>query len=171
MCYKYNDEKMSANPCIEETDLHGARYDFVLNPIGDEWSARKIIQPFRPDLVEKLHIKEGDVVMGRPMGAGCPVTHVLYVYKADELSGLLYTWVVGPLQACEKDPIDIGNYFMIGFEGVISQVNVFPKIGKRSVFLTSQCMLRLNHSGLVNQISTLGDSNTYVRIESINIPG
>lgn len=54
--------------------------------------------------------------MGRPMGAGCPITHVLYVYEADELSGLLYTWVLGPLEARKKNPIDIGNYYMIGFE-------------------------------------------------------
>lgn len=153
----------------EKTDLHGDVYDFILNPIGNEMSARKIIQPFRPDLVERWDIKKGDVVIGRPMGAGCPVTHSLLVYDVDVISGLLYTWVIGPLEARKLKVIDIKNYYMVGFEGIISHINNYPKIGKMSSFLPSQCMLRLNHRGLVNQIMVLENKDTIVRLENINI--
>lgn len=154
---------------FEKTDLHGNEYDFILIPIGDEISARKIIQPFRPELVEKWSIKKGDVVIGRPMGAGCPVTHSLLVYEVDEISGLLYTWVIGPLEARKLKVFDIRNYYMVGFEGIISNVNNYPQIGKISAFLPSQCMLRLNHRGLVNQIMVCENGDTIVRIENINI--
>ncbi len=153
----------------EKVDLHGGVYDFILKPIRSEISARKIIQPFRPDLVERWDIKKGDVVIGRPMGAGCPVTHSLLVYDADVISGLLYTWVIGPLEARKLKVIDIKNYYMVGFEGNISNVNSYPKIGKMSSFLPSQCMLRLNHRGLVNQIMVLENKDTIVRLENINI--
>ena len=42
-------------------------YDFILKAIGNEISARKIVRPFRPDLIEKLDIKKGDIVVGRPI--------------------------------------------------------------------------------------------------------
>lgn len=153
----------------DEVDLNGRKYDFVLNALPNEISARKIIQPFRPDLVEKLNIKVGDIVIGRPMGAGCPVTHALKVYDVDVISGLLYTWVVGPLEARKNNVIDIKNYYMVGFEGIISNVNRYPKFGQVHSFLPSFCMLRLNHSGLVNQLMEFEDGNLLVRIENISI--
>lgn len=78
-------------------DVLGHAYEFVLHPLPGEVSARKIVLPFRPDLTERLAIQPGDLVVGRPMGAGCPVPHVLQVIEADYLTGLLFTWVVGPM--------------------------------------------------------------------------
>lgn len=78
-------------------DILGHAYDFVLEPLPGEISARKIVLPFRSDWAERMHIRPGDLVVGRPMGAGCPVPHVLQVIEADYLTGLLYTWVVGPM--------------------------------------------------------------------------
>lgn len=152
----------------EEVDTHGYKIDFVLKPISNELSARKIIRPFRPDLIEKLSIKEGSYVMGRPMGAGCPVTHILKVYEIDKLSGVLYTWAVGPKYSRENNIIDIRSYNMIGFEGVAVNIKQFPKIGKTSVFLPSFCMLRLTHYGLVNKILNTSQG-LIVRIEDIHI--
>lgn len=83
-------------------DVLGHAYEFVLYPLPGEVSARKIVLPFRPDLTERLAIQPGDLVVGRPMGAGCPVPHVLRVIEADYLTGLLYTWVVGPMAVRER---------------------------------------------------------------------
>ena len=152
----------------ENFDIHGNEYDFLLKPIGNEPSARKIIRPFRTDLIEKFNIKKGDIVVARPMGAGCPVTHVLKVYDIDELAGLLYTWVVGPKYARGKETIDVKAYYMIGFEGIATNISVHPKIGKSASFLPNFCMLRLSHHGLVNKILKT-EEGLVVRIEDIHI--
>ena len=86
--FQQNGDEIRVAPefCTEtKTDLHGNPYDFILRNFKDELSARKIIQPFRVDLIEKLDIKENDVIMGRPIGAGCPVYHVLRVISIDVL--------------------------------------------------------------------------------------
>ncbi len=152
----------------EHTDTHGNKYDFLLKAIGDEPSARKIIKPFRTDLIEKLDIKVGDIVSARPMGAGCPVTHVLKVYEVDELAGLLYTWVVGPSYARGKEVKDIRAYNMVGFEGIAEDIKAFPKIGKTAGFMPNFCMLRLTHYGLVNKLMNT-EKGLIVRIEDIHI--
>ena len=108
----YQEEQQNRVTEEENRDFHENVFDFVLKPIGKEPSARKIIRPFRTDLIEKMNIKAGDIVVARPMGAGCPVTHVLKVYEVDELAGLLYTWVVGPQYARGKDVKDIRAYAM-----------------------------------------------------------
>ena len=74
-------------------EAHYLPYDILGNPMtlsltpSGEVSARKIILPFRADLVEKMGIAEGDYVLGRPMGAGCPIPHVLKVIKAEPVTG------------------------------------------------------------------------------------
>lgn len=152
----------------DHLDFHNNVYDFLLKPIGDEPSARKIIRPFRTDLIEKLDIKPGDIVSARPMGAGCPVTHVLKVYEVDELAGLLYTWVVGPLYSRGKEVKDIRAYAMVGFEGIADDVLHHPKVGKTAGFMPNFCMLRLTHYGLVNKVLNTGEG-LVVRIEDIHI--
>ncbi|MGE5583531.1 MAG: hypothetical protein ACM3X9_13500 [Bacillota bacterium] len=72
------------------------KYDLILLPIHGEYSARKIVLPSRGDLIEKLNIQKGDYALGRPMGTGCPVPHVLQVIEADPVTGLSMTLVVGP---------------------------------------------------------------------------
>lgn len=149
-------------------DFHGNVYDFLLKPVNGEASARKIIRPFRTDLIEKLEIKKGDIVVARPMGAGCPVTHVLEVYEVDELAGLLYTWVVGPQYSRNKEVKDIKAYSMVGFEGIAEDISIYPKVGKTAGFMPNFCMLRLTHYGLVNKVLNTKEG-LLVRIEDIHI--
>jgi len=133
-------------------DILGHPYDFVLTPLPGELSARKIVLPFRGDLVEKLQIKSGDYVVGRPMGAGCPIPHVLQVITADQTTGLLTTWVVGPQYAREAKVIEVQAYHMIGFEGIAKEIRKEPVLGSRVTFLPGFCMMNLNHTALVNMI-------------------
>lgn len=152
----------------DNLDFHNNVYDFLLKPIGDEPSARKIIRPFRTDLIEKLEITAGDIVIARPMGAGCPVTHVLKVYEVDELAGLLYTWVVGPQFSRGHEVKDIKAYAMVGFEGIAEDILNYPKVGKSAGFMPNFCMLRLTHHGLVNKVLNTSEG-LLVRIEDIHI--
>ncbi|TCL72429.1 putative Fe-S cluster-containing protein [Hydrogenispora ethanolica] len=149
-------------------DILGNRYDFVLGALPGEISARKIVLPFRSDLVEKLAIHKGDLVLGRPMGAGCPIPHVLSVIEADPVTGLLYTWVVGPKWAREKETKDVHAYHMIGFEGVAKEVAREPVLGCRATFLPGFCMMNLNHTGLVN-MALQKSYGLQIRIEDIRI--
>ncbi len=163
------DNKISTEKeMCENLDTHNNRYDFLLNAIDGEPSARKIIRPFRTDLIERLDIVPGDIVVARPMGAGCPVTHVLLVYEVDELAGLLYTYVVGPKYSRNKEVKDIRAYNMIGFEGIADNIVVKPQVGKTAGFMPGFCMLRLTHYGLCNKVLATREG-LLVRIEDIHI--
>ncbi|ABZ83166.1 fe-s cluster, putative [Heliomicrobium modesticaldum Ice1] len=153
-----------------EGDVLGHRYDFVLQPLPGEISARKIVLPFRGDLVEKLEIREGDLVLGRPMGAGCPIPHVLRVIDADPLTGLLTTWVVGPKFARDgqQEVKDVSAYHMIGFEGIATAIRKEPTLGCRMTFLPGFCMMSLNHTGLVNMVLEKAEG-PHIRIEDVRI--
>jgi uncharacterized Fe-S cluster-containing protein len=108
-CPFYRESRVEPRDCDIKTtaysgqDVLGHPYDFVLCHLPGEISARKIVLPFRSDMVEKMDIKKGDIVLGRPMGAGCPIPHVLRVIKAEQQTGLLYTWVVGPEYSARKE--------------------------------------------------------------------
>ncbi len=149
-------------------DILGHPYDFVLAPLPGEVSARKIVLPFRGDLVEKMEIKKGDYVLGRPMGAGCPVPHILRVIQAEPVTGLLYTWVVGPEYARDREVKDVTAYHMIGFEGLAAEIKKEPAPGCRVTFLPGFCMMALNHTGLVN-MALQKSRGLHVRIEDIRI--
>lgn len=151
-------------------DIHGDPYDFILHPLPGEPSARKIVLPFRPDMTEKLGIKKGDVVLGRPMGAGCPVQHTLSVIEADYLTGLLTCHVVSPLEARRRgDEVkSISAYHIIGFEGIARTVNREPVFGRRQKFLPGFCMMYLAHTGVVNMVLE-NSYGTHVRVEDIRI--
>lgn len=149
-------------------DVLGHRYDFVLAPLPGEISARKIVLPFRSDLVDKLAIHKGDLVVGRPMGAGCPVPHVLRVIEANPVTGLLTTWVVGPRYARDHPVKEVEAYHMVGFEGLAVQVEKQPEFGCRVTFLPGFCMMNLNHTGLVNMLLKQTEG-CHVRIEDIRI--
>ena len=150
------------------SDILGHPYEFVLAPLGGEVSARKIILPFRPELVEILAIGRGDRLLGRPMGAGCPIPHVLEVIKIDPLTGVLDTWVVGPREAREGRVKDIAAYFMLGFEGTAAEIRREPAFGCRATFLPGFCMMNLNHTGLVNMVLAKKEG-LHVRLEDIRI--
>ncbi|PKN34832.1 MAG: Fe-S cluster protein [Deltaproteobacteria bacterium HGW-Deltaproteobacteria-19] len=147
-------------------DFLGGTYDFVLKALPNEISARKIVMPFRPDLVEKWKIKEGDCVVGRPMSAGCPVQHVLQVIRASKVTGVLDTWCVGPRFSRGMKVHDVEAYVMLGFEGVAEVVGRQPEFGRRQRFLPGFCMMNIAHTGVVNMI--LGKSyGLHVRLEDI----
>lgn len=151
-----------------DLDVLGHPYDFILSPLPGEISARKIVLPFRPDLVEKLPIQKGDFVLGRPMGAGCPIPHVLQVITAQPVTGLLYTWVVGPKYSREKEVKDVVAYHMIGFEGIAGSIRKEPVFGARASFLPGFCMMNLNHTGLINMVLEKSEG-LHIRMEDIRI--
>lgn len=151
------------------TDVCGAPYDFVLTAFPGEPSARKIVLPFRPDLVEKLDISPGDIVTGRPTGAGCPVQHVIRVLEADPVTGLITGHVVGPaFSRNNPDLIDLKMYHMIGFEGVAQIVRRTPAFGVRHPFLPGVCMMHRTHTGIVNMVMQKS-YGIHVRVEGIVI--
>jgi uncharacterized Fe-S cluster-containing protein len=149
-------------------DVMGHSYDFILSPLPGEVSARKIVLPFRPDLVDKLAIVKGDFIMGRPMGAGCPVPHVQEVIDADPVTGVITTWVVGPKVSRERPVKDVKAYHMVGFEGVPECIQREPVLGCRMTFLPGCCMMNLNHTGLVNMVLQKS-YGLHIRVEDIRI--
>lgn len=158
---------------IQETrhsgcDVLGHPYDFALEPLPGEPSARKIVLPFRSDSVDRLAVRPGDHVVGRPMGAGCPIPHVLEVIEAEAATGLLYTWVVGPRHSREHAVKDVQAYHMIGFEGMAARVRREPTPGCRATFLPGFCMMNLNHTGLVNMVLRKR-CGVQIRLEDIRI--
>ena len=149
-------------------DILGTEYDFILEPLPGEVSARKIILPFRPDLVEKWEIVPGDIVVGRPMGAGCPVQHVLSVIRANPVTGLLTCLVVGPRASRGGEFKEIEAYHIVGFEGISRTVRREPTFGMRQRFLPGSCMMNLAHTGVVNMVLAQS-SGLHVRVENIRL--
>ncbi len=153
---------------IQSVDVFGETFDFVLDSLPGEVSARKIVMPFRPDLVEKWKIKAGDIVTGRPMSAGCPVQHVLQVIKANPITGILDTWCVGPQFSRGKKIYDVEAYVMLGFEGIAKVVRRSPEFGRRQRFLPGFCMMNATHTGVVNMVLEKSHG-LHVRLEGIII--
>jgi hypothetical protein len=150
------------------TDVCGRSYDFVIGPFAREPSARKIILPFRADLVERWGIVTGDIVLGRPTGQGCPVQHVLRVIDANPVTGVLTCHTVGPRAAREGEVKDVQAYHVVGFEGLAKVITRPPEFGFRQSFLPSFCMMQVAHTGVVNLL--LGQSGSlHVRVEDIMI--
>ncbi|MFH0966421.1 MAG: (Fe-S)-binding protein [Methanobacteriota archaeon] len=151
-----------------DKDVLGNPIEFVMEPLPGEISARKILLPFRPDLVEKWEIKPGDILIGRPMGAGCPVQHVVQVISASSVSGVITCHVVGPAYSRGRDVKDLEAYHMIGFEGIAVPVLKEPEFGRRMWFLPGFCMMNIVHTGVVNMV--LGTkAGLHVRVEDIRL--
>lgn len=160
--------KNTSDAIYSGSDIHGTPYDFILEPLPGEVSARKIIVPFRADLVEKWDIKKGDIVVGRPMGAGCPVQHVLKVIDASPVTGVITTHVVGPQFSRGREYRDLEAYHISGFEGIAKTVKHEPAFGKRQKFLPGFCMMNLAHTGVVNMILNKS-SGMHIRVEDIRL--
>jgi len=150
------------------TDVCQKPYDFVLGPLGNEPSARKIVLPFRADLVERWKIASGDIVLGRPMGQGCPVQHVLRVIDANPVTGVLTCHTIGPRAARERTVKDVQAYHVIGFEGIATAISRLPEFGERMSFLPSFCMMDRAHTGVVNMVLNKS-GGLHVRVEDIRI--
>jgi uncharacterized Fe-S cluster-containing protein len=155
-------------PVRAATDVCGRAYDFIIGPLPGEPSARKMILPFRADLVERWMIGPGDIVIGRPMGQGCPVQHVLRVIAANPVTGLLTCHTVGPHEARKGGGKDLQAYHVIGFEGVADVIKRPPEFGFRQSFLPSFCMMQVAHTGVVNQVLRKS-TGLQVRVEDIRI--
>ncbi len=150
------------------TDVCQKTYDFVLGPLGNEPSARKIVLPFRADLVERWKIVKGDIVLGRPMGQGCPVPHVLRVIDANPVTGVLTCHTIGPRAAREGTVKDVQAYHVIGFEGMATTISNQPEFGQRMSFLPSFCMMTRAHTGVVNMVLNKA-GGLHIRVEDIRI--
>ena len=158
----------TGTPARPATDVCGRAYDFIIGPLPGEPSARKIILPFRADLVERWNIVPGDIVLGRPMGQGCPVQHVLRVIHANPVTGVLTCHTVGPLAARQGGAKDVQAYHVIGFEGMADVVKRSPEFGFRQSFLPSFCMMQAAHTGVVNTVLEKS-AGIQVRVEDIRI--
>jgi uncharacterized Fe-S cluster-containing protein len=171
-CIYYSTEtplsRFEGEACHTGRDILGVEYDFILDPLPGEISARKIVLPFRPDLVEAWEIVPGDIVVGRPTGAGCPVQHVLSVTHANPVSGLLTCQVVGPQASRGGGFKEIEAYHIIGFEGIGRTVRREPIFGMRQRFLPGYCMMNLAHTGVVNMILAK-ESGLHVRVEDVRL--
>ena len=150
------------------SDVVGQKYSFVVQPLPGEPSARKIVLPFRPDLVEKWDIVRGDIVVGRPAGAGCPVQHVIRILDADKDTGVMTGHVVGPSYSRNREVKDVKAYHMLGFEGKALPITEEPQFGKRFSFLPGLCMMNRAHTGLVNMVIKK-PWGLHIRIEDILI--
>ena len=155
-------------PARAGTDVCGREYDFIIGPLPGEPSARKIILPFRADLVERWNIVPGDIVTGRPMGQGCPVQHVLRVINANPVTGVLVCHTIGPHAARQGGAKDVQAYHVIGFEGMAEVVKRRPEFGFRQPFLPSFCMMQVAHTGVVNMLLAKS-AGLQVRVEDIRI--
>ena len=153
---------------IPEYDILGNPLDFIIIPLPGEQSARKFLLPFRPDMVERWDIKAGDIITGRPMGAGCPVQHVVLVISASRVSGLIIGHVVGPAYSRGREVKDLEAYHMIGFEGIAIPSQNQPVFGKRMRFLPGFCMMNLGHTGVVNMLLET-KNGLHIRVEDIRI--
>lgn len=147
-------------------DMLGREYDFVLEQFPEDPGPRETILPFNPANIEKLKIKKGDILYGRPAWVGCPVTHVgRVVEEPDYFNGLIVWCVVGPL-AARQGGIEIGQYNPIAYEGLVRHTRQELQIGARYYFLPRACMLQSRHSGVVSAAAKR-EKGLRVRVEGI----
>lgn len=159
-------EHASARPSWK--DHLGREYDFILDKFPGELGPRETVLPFNPTVLEKLQIKKGDVVYGRPgwISCGCPVTHAgVVVEEPDYFNGTLVWCVTGPMMARDRG-IHIGNYNSTAYEGLVKDTRTELTIGMRYYFQPRFCMLQWRHCGLVNSLGKTPDG-LRVRIEGL----
>ncbi|HEC20146.1 MAG TPA: Fe-S cluster protein [Gammaproteobacteria bacterium] len=151
---------------ISWQDILGREYDLILEQFTEDPGPREVILPFNPLNVERLGVKKGDILFGRPAWVGCPVTHVgLVMEDPDLLSGTITWCVVGPMRARERG-IEIGQYHIIAYEGLVWHTRKELHIGGRYFFLPRYCMLHSRHSGVISAAAKRGDA-LRVRLEGI----
>lgn len=157
---------LPADEDITWKDMLGRDYDFVLEPFPEDPGPREIIVPLNPSSVERLAVRKGDVLYGRPVMTGCPVTHVgVVVEEPDYLNGVIVWCIVGPMAARERGR-EIGHYHIIAYEGLVRHARQELQIGQRYFFLPRMCMLQSRHSGLVNALAKR-EGGMRVRVEGI----
>lgn len=161
-------QKQEAIPIVKNwTDIYGREYDFILDILPGNEGPRETIHLFNINLIKDLNLKEGDIIFGRPLAAGCPVIHCGKILKIDSLAGLIDWCVVGPLKARENNAKDIGAYGPVGFDGIIREARVELKIGMRYYWMPRSCMIQWRHSGLISSLFKNKDSSYRARIEGV----
>jgi len=149
-------------------DHLGREYDFILEKFPGEQGPRETIILFNPANVEKLGIKKGDILYGRPgwISCGCPVTHCgVVVEEPDYFNGTVVWCIVGPILARQRG-IHIGCYNTTAYEGLVRHSRQDREIGRRYYFQPKYCMLQWRHCGLVNSLARTPDG-LRVRIEGL----
>ncbi|MDH4184272.1 MAG: Fe-S cluster protein [Nitrospinota bacterium] len=153
-------------PPPDYLDILGREYDFILEKYPGDAGPRETILLFNPANVERLGIKKGDYLVGRPAAAGCPVAHCGVVISApDYFNGMVEWLVMGPVAARERG-IDIGMYTPVAYEGLAIHPRVKLAFGLRYYFLPRYCMLQVRHSGLLNTVMKTNEG-LRVRLEGI----
>lgn len=153
-------------PAHNWKDAMGREFDFILDSFDADEGPRETIHPFNGQMIEKLKLKKGNIIIGRPMAAGCPVTHCGKIMDLDEKSGLIEWCVVGPLAVRGAPLLDIGSYGPVAFDGLIKETKIEPKIGMRYYWLPRSCMLQWRHCGLVTALQKTKDGYR-TRIEGV----
>ena len=146
----------------------GRDYDFILDKFPGETGPRETIILFNPANVEKLGLKKGDIIYGRPawISCGCPVTHVGQIVEEPDYFNGVVTWcIVGPMLARQRG-INIGYYNTTCYEGIVKHTRKELTIGVRYYFQPRYCMLQWRHCGLVNQLAK-NKEGLRVRIEGL----
>lgn len=157
---------LSADGDITWKDMLVREYDFVLEPFPEDPGPREIIVPLNPLNVKRLAVRKDDVLYGRPVMTGCPVTHVgVVVEEPDYLNGVIVWCIVGQMAARERGR-EIGHYQIIAYEGIVRHARQELQIGQRYFFLPRMCMLQSRHSGLVNALAKR-ENGMRVRVEGI----
>ncbi|MDP4267454.1 MAG: (Fe-S)-binding protein [Bacteroidota bacterium] len=154
------------NKCTKLIDVLEREFDFILHPFPDKSGPYEFIGLFNPALVKELKIVKGDYIYGRPLNAGCPVTHCGQVRNVDNISGVIEWKVVGPMHIRENGGKDISHYSIYGFDGFIKESAKELKIGMRYNFMPLKCMLQWRHSGLLTAITKV-EGGYRVRVEGI----
>ncbi|MBI5658136.1 MAG: Fe-S cluster protein [Nitrosomonadales bacterium] len=156
-------------PITEEitwNDALGREYEFILEQFSEDPGPRETIAPLNPANIEKLAVKKGDILYGRPSLVGCPVTHVgVVVEEPDYLNGAITWCIVGPLAARDQGR-EIGYYQIIAYDGLVRHSREELRIGRRYYFLPRTCVLLSRHSGVISALAKRGNE-TRVRLEGI----
>jgi uncharacterized Fe-S cluster-containing protein len=152
---------------INWKDILERDYDFILDKFPDDPGPRETILLANPANVEKLRIKKGDILYGRPaIGTGCPVTHCgVVMEEPDYFNGTVVWCIVGPILPRERG-IHIGYYYIVAYEGLVTYMKKELEFGRRYFFLPRYCMLQSRHSGLINTIGKV-KNGFHVRLEGI----
>jgi uncharacterized Fe-S cluster-containing protein len=149
-------------------DVLGRPFDFILDADETDEGPIEIIHPFNSEIIKKL--KVGNLVFGRPLAAGCPVSHCGRILEVDKKSNLLKWCVLGPLVIRRSNKrikiVDIGSYAPVVFIGLIKERKIEPKVGMRYNFIPRKCMIQWRHSGLISSLNKVPQGYR-ARIEGI----